>query len=486
VRPPERLRDDPQLVARGFFAPIPGTTLRFPGPPFRMSKTPLRTSGDAPELACRSSAASPPHPDPLPNGERGSLLPLPIGEKPAARPGEGEPPRHRALDGIRILDFTHVVAGPMATRILADHGAEVIKVERTTTLDVDERRGGFFGNLNRGKRSIILNLADRRGIALAKRLAAASDVVIDNFSARVMPSFGLDYPSLKELRRDIITVGMSGFGQTGPQKDFVSFGPTLQALCGHTLLLRTPGDDPAGWGFSHADVCAGLTGALAVVAALLHRARTGEGQAVDLSQLESVTSFMGPMLLELANAGASPVVPPVNRSQEASAAPHGIYRCAGDDRWVAIAIFDEEDWRRFAATVGEPWTRDARFAEPSGRIDHAGALDHAVEAWTRRLSPERVTALLQERGIAAFTVANGQDLCERDPQLRARGYWATVPTPEGSTVTLDGIPLRLSATPGRVDRPGPLHGEHTDSVLAEVLELSRAEIAELRDDDIVA
>ncbi|MBI2964055.1 MAG: CoA transferase [Deltaproteobacteria bacterium] len=467
VRGPQALLCDPQLAARGFFAPIPGTRLRFPGPPFRMSRSPLRTRAAAPALGDAGRAAE-------------AAAPAPSAALPAASPL----PAGRPLDGIRVLDFTHVFAGPLASRILADHGAEVIKVERPATLDA-ERRGGLFGNLNRGKQSVILDLGGPRGIALARRLAARSDVVIDNFSPRVMAQWGLDYDGLRRLRPDVIAVAMSGFGASGPRRDWVSFGPTLQALCGHTALMRRRGGEPVGWGFSHADVCAGLAGALAVVAALHHRRRTGEGQFVDLSELESVTALMGPMLVELANRGAEPERPE-NRSQEAPGAPHGVYRCAGDDRWVAIAVLSEPEWRAFAAVVGEPWTADPRFATADSRLADAAALDALVERWTATHAPEEVTALCQRRGVAASTVANGEDLCAHDPHLRARGYWKAVATPEGGTVVLDGVPAELSATPGRVDRPGPLHGEHTEAVLRGVLGLGAVEIAELRSAKVIA
>jgi crotonobetainyl-CoA:carnitine CoA-transferase CaiB-like acyl-CoA transferase len=470
VRPPEALIDDPQLAARGFFAPIEGTRLRFPGPPFRMSRTPLVTRSDAPALGDSGSGLR------APGSSRGI-------EKSSAGARSLEP-EARALTGIRVLDFTHVVAGPMATRILADHGADVLKIERTVTLDLGERRGGFFGNLNRGKKSLIVNMSDPRGVDIARRLAAKSDVVVDNFSARVMGSWGLDYEGLRKLRRDIIALGMSGFGKSGPLRDYVSFGPTLHALCGHTLLMRPADREPAGWGFSHADICAGLNGAIAVLAALHHRAATGEGQFIDLSQLESVTAYMGPMLLDLVNDGGAARAP-VNRSQEAPGAPHGVYRAAGDDRWVAISALGDEDWRQFADAVGEPWTRDPRFATLASRLEHVRALDEAVERWTRLRSPEEVTALCQRYRVAAFTVANGEDLCARDAHLQWRGYWARVRDPEGRTIALDGVPSRLSETPGFVDTAGPLHGEHTDLVLGEVLGLSTAEIATLRSEQIV-
>jgi crotonobetainyl-CoA:carnitine CoA-transferase CaiB-like acyl-CoA transferase len=466
VRPPQALLDDPQLAAREFFTPIAATGMRFPGPPFRMSRTPMVTRSGPPRLGEHAWPATA-------GADQPPAAPLP---RPAPR---------RALDGVLVLDFTHVVAGPLATRILADHGATVIKIERTVTLDQGDRRGGFFGNLNRGKQSVILNMSDARGVEIAKRLAGKSDVVIDNFSARVMGNWGLDYEGLRRLRADVIAVGMSGFGKTGPLRDYVSFGPTLQALGGHTALMRPPGRDPAGWGFSHADICGGLSGAIAVLAALQHRARTGEGQFVDLSQLESVTAFMGPMLLELANNGAIPR-PAGNRSQEAPGAPHGVYRCAGEDRWVAISILGDEEWARFADLVAEPWAADPSLARSTVRLEHAAALDESVERWTSSRSPEEVTALCQRYGVGAFTVANGEDFCARDAHLQARGYWARVRGSDGRTVVLDGVPARLGATPGFVEAPGPLHGEHTDRALTDVLGLEADEITALRAAKIVA
>jgi crotonobetainyl-CoA:carnitine CoA-transferase CaiB-like acyl-CoA transferase len=440
VRSPEPLVRDSQLEARGFFAPIPGTSIRFPGPPFRMSATPLRTRAAPPQLGAARFPTSP--------------------ARLAAGGAKNEAVERRAaLDGVRVLDFTQVVAGPIATRILADHGADVLKVERPTTLDQAGRRGGFFGNLNRGKRSAVLDLARPDGIAAARRLAAASDLVIDNFSARVMPNLGLDDASLRALREDVITIGMSGFGRSGPWKDYVSFGPTLHALAGHTLLMSQEGRPPAGWGFSHSDVCAGSSAAIAAIAALLHRRRTGRGQAIDLSQFESLVSLMGPAIVDVANGGAAPR-PPLARSQETPAAPHGIYRAAGDDRWVAIAVFGDDDWKRFREAIGEPWMHDPRFADHGGRAAHAADLDHRIESWTSSRPPELVTERCQSRGVAAFTVANGEDLVERDSHLRARGFWVKLRTPEGDVMTLDGVAARLSATPARVVRPGPLHGEH--------------------------
>lgn len=391
----------------------------------------------------------------------------------------------RALTGVRILDFTWVVAGPVATRILADHGAEVIKIERRDSLDLGSRRGGFTGNLFRGKESTVINMADPRGREIARRLVAVSDVVIDNFSARVMHNWGMDYDSLRQIKPDIIAVSMSGFGHTGPQKDYVSYGPTLQALSGYTLLMRHPGKEPAGWGYSYADMAGGYSGALAVLMALWYRRRTGQGQFVDLSQFETIASLVGPGLLDiLVNRITLP--PYGNRSQEAPAAPHGVYRCAGPDRWCAITVFTEEEWQRFCQVLGHPvWTQEERFATLTQRLAHHEELDRYVEEWTRQRTAEEVMMALQQAGVPAGVVVNGEDM-DRDPQLRARGYWVHVRTPEGEEVVLDGTPIKLSATPGYVATPGPLLGEHTDSVLRRLLGYSEDYIAHLKAEGVVA
>ena len=394
----------------------------------------------------------------------------------------------RALEGVRILDFTWVVAGPVAVRILADQGAEVIKIERRDTLDLGTRRGGFSGNLHRGKESTVVNMADPRGIEIAQKLAAISDVVIDNFSARVMRNWGLDYESLKKIRPDIIAVSMSGFGHSGPHKDYVSYGPTLQALSGYTLQMRHPGHEPAGWGYSYADMTGGYSGALAVLMALWHRKQTGQGQFVDLAQFEAISSLVGPGLLDILNNQTSSQ-PVGNRSQEAPAAPHGVYRCKGDDRWCAVAVFTEAEWQSLCRVLGQPaWTRETRFATLADRLQHQDALDEYIAAWTQQHTTEEVMTRLQEVGIAAGVVANGEDL-DRDPQLRARGYWAQLPAQEnGKTedVILDGPPFKLSQTPGYVAAPGPLLGEHTDSVLRRLLNYSNQKIAQLKAERVIA
>ncbi len=483
---PETLADNPQLRERDFFVPVThdelGMTLLYPGAPYVFSKTPWRIRRRPP----------------LPGEHNGEILGASERDTQTPAPRQHDEPSQAArqkclpLAGVRIVDFTWVVAGPVATRILADHGADVIKVERRDALDFGSRRGGLTGNLNRGKQSIVINMGSSEGIQLAQRLIATADVVIDNFSARVMRNWGLDYDNLRRIKPDIIALSMSGFGHSGPHRDYVSYGPTLQALSGYTLLMRHRGGGPAGWGFSYSDMAGGYSGALAVLFALWHRRRTGQGQWIDLSQFENVSTLLGPILLDVLINGAT-VTPVGNRSQEALAAPHGIYRCADQpagnpprDRWCAIAVFRDDEWERFRHALGDPaWAQDERFNTLAARLRHSEVLDAAIERWTWHHSAETVMTILQAAGVAAAVVSNAEDLCRRDPHLQARQYWVRMPTPEGDVVELDGIPCRLSETPGRVRAAGPLLGEHTDTVLHEILGLSTTEIAALRAANVI-
>jgi benzylsuccinate CoA-transferase BbsF subunit len=383
-----------------------------------------------------------------------------------------------ALEGIRVLDFTWVVAGPVATRILADQGAEVIKLERKPG-PLGSRQTGLQGDLHRNKRSIAVNMATPGGIEIARRLAQVSDIVMDNFSARVMRSWGMDYASLSAVKPDIICVSMSGLGHTGPRSNYVSYGPTLQALSGFTLMMADANGEPAGYGYSYADMSGGYTGALAALMALWHRRRTGQGQFVDLSQFEAVTSVIGPALLDISVNGRKQE-PPGYRSQELPAAPHGIYRCRprgdDDDRWIAISVRAQGEWERLVGAIGSPaWASEAKFRTLYLRMRNREELDALIERWTIDQQAEAAMERLQRAGVAAGVVANGADLCERDPHLRARNFWGTVPLPDGTTTHVTGIPMKLSATPGAICTPSPLIGEANDYVLGELLGISKAE-----------
>ena len=396
-----------------------------------------------------------------------------------------------ALEGVRILDFTWVVAGPVATRILADQGAEVIKIERgdqNATSVMGPRRIGLQGELHRNKRSAAINMNHPHGVELARRLAAISDLVMDNFSARVMRGWGMDYQSLVKIKPDIVCISMSGLGHTGPRCNYVSYGPTLQALAGFTRLMTDARGEPAGYGYSYADMAGGYSGALAALIALWHRKRTGRGQFVDLSQFEALVSLVGPGLLDISVNGRAQEAA-VWRSQEAPAAPHGVYRFRprGDDRdrWIVIAVRSQAEWERFVGAIGNPvWAADPRFRTLYLRMRNREELDSHVGRWAAGQEAEAAMALLQRAGVAAGVALNGADL-STDPQLAERGFFAPVKLPDGGSTRVTGVPMRLSATPGSIRTVAPEVGEDNDYILGELLGLGRDERAELIADGAV-
>ncbi len=384
------------------------------------------------------------------------------------------------------MDFTWIHAGPSATRILADQGAEVIKVESDQALAVvggarsNTPRGlGQRHNWNAGKRSIALNMKTPRGQDIAKRLVALSDVVAENFSGRVMPSWSMDYQSLRQVKPDLIMLSMSGFGRTGPWKDYVSYGQTLQAWSGFTALTGFPGTDPCGPASAYSDAVAGMAGAQAVLLALVHRARTGKGQLIDLSQFEALSSLLETLVLDLsANGSVQKIERGGNLLPHGGGAPHGAYRCRGEDRWVAIAVFTEEEWRAFAGAIGRPmWTAERRFASAESRLRNAKDLDRLVEDWTLQRTPEEIMESLQAVGVAAGVVQTGYDLA-RDPQMKHRGFFREVPDAQGVPRTIEGTPYKLSRTPGGAVRGAPDLGGDQTYVLRGVLGMSDDELAD--------
>ena len=266
------------------------------------------------------------------------------------------------IKGIRVLDFTRVLAGPFTTRILADFGAEVIKVRSGTVPGAaEENRGAYFNAWNRNKLGITLNMSRPEARELVLRLVSITDVVIENFTPRVMSNWGIAYEDLRRIREDIIMISMSGMGQTGPWKDFTAYGPTIQSLCGLTFLTSYDRKNPMGLGYSHADTIAGLYGALAVLAALEYRDKTGKGQSIDLSEYEAGCTLLGTVFMDL-TANQKDILPQGNWTGYISAAPYGCYPCLGDDRWCAIAVFNNDEWKAFCEIMGDPpWTREERF-----------------------------------------------------------------------------------------------------------------------------
>ncbi|MBI4216668.1 MAG: CoA transferase [Chloroflexi bacterium] len=401
-----------------------------------------------------------------------------------------------ALAGLRVLDFTWVLAGPSSTRFLADHGAQIIKVEQRGTGDrvrqavlADAKpgvnRGGYFNCINRGKLSITLNMGDPRAQGLVRRLVPLCDIVVDNFRPGIMERWGLDYENLRRLRPDIIALSLSGMGRTGPYAGYGSFGPNLQALSGITYLTGFPWRDPVGFGYSYSDYTGGWAGALAMLQALHYRRRTGQGQFVDLSQLEALLPMLGVGLMDLTVNGRQ-ATRAGNRLPGQPAAPHGAYRCRGDDQWCVIAVFTPAEWEAFCRALGNPpWAVDPKFASVTARVQHQDELDRLVEEWTGQRTPDQVMEHLQSHGVAAAAVREAPDLIDRDPQLREFGFWVEADHPELGRRLYEGMPFKLSETPGAVRRGSPLLGEHNDLVFGELLGLSPEEIAGLKKAEVI-
>ena len=390
-----------------------------------------------------------------------------------------------ALHGLRVLDFTWVLAGPYGTRILADFGAEVIKVQSQKTAQGTESNAtGYFNTWNRNKLSITLDLSRPEGRELALKLVRISDVVIENFTPRVMSNWNLSYDNLKQVRPDIIMLSMSGMGQTGPWRDFAAFGPTIQALSSITYLTSFAPDTPIGLGYSYADHVAGLLAALAVLAALEYRNRTGEGQYIDISEYEAMSTLLGPALMDC-TANHSAVIPQGNTPDYTLAAPYGCYQCQGEDRWCVIAVFSEEQWHALCHILGNPpWTKESKFSTLAQRKEHAAELDELLTLWTAKHSPEEITERLQEVGIAAGVVKDAHDVAQ-DPQLSARNFFVEASHPSLGKTIFDSTPIRLERTPARFQRAAPLLGQDNHYVYQELLGMGEQELLRYIEDGII-
>jgi len=406
-----------------------------------------------------------------------------------------------ALGHIRVCDLTGQLAGAGATRWLAAFGAEVIRVEdpvnqgrwdilRGSRPYANDQRGieagGGFQNHNVGKLGITLNLRTERGKELFAELVKASDVVAENFAAGVLERWGFGYEQLRALRDDIIYVSNCGFGQHGPYATYRTWGPIVQACSGLTFSSGLADLPPAGWGFSYMDHHGGNFMALGILMALVHRHRTGEGQWVDMSCTEAGAALLGPAMLDFTvnnrptrRAGS----PDSNRSQYPRMAPHGIYRCAGDDRWVAIACQDDGDWKALRTLIGTPAI--GALDQLADRLAEEDALDEYVQSWTQHHDARDIAARLQGIGVAAAPVQQPADRIDHDANTAEWGLWPEVDHPVIGRVRVDGVPVHLSETDWTIDRAAPLLGQDNDVVYRDVLGLDPDEIARLRADGVI-
>nr|WSY57255.1 CoA transferase [Streptomyces sp. NBC_00886] len=470
---PHELPDNPQLTARGFF-----TRVRTPegertdlGFPFAFPEGRRTRELDVPALGADQDVLRAHRPRPC-----GATYP--------------QVPARPALHGIRVLDLTWVLAGPYCTKVLADHGADVIKVESAGRPDparfapfmhlsrgphTDPNTNGYFNEVNRNKRSIALDTRTDDGVTVLRDLIAHSDVLVENFSSRVMRKLGLGYEELSRINPDLVYVSMSGMGHTGPRNGWVSYADTVSASAGLTGLTGWGPDDVVGVIYGHGDIVAGLQAALATVAALEHRAATGRGQHIDLSQLESIAAHMGTSLL-----GGPEVTPSGNTHPSWS--PQGVYRCLGADRWLAVSVRDDTEWAALCEVIGRPeLATDERTRTAEARRRSTALVDAALGEWTRTMPADSAAESLQTYGVPAGAVQDGRELVEHDPQLRACGFYVRKEHPVAGAFLHEGVPIRLTRTPGGIREAAPVLGADTDAVLREVAGFSTDRIRKLRE-----
>ena len=409
-----------------------------------------------------------------------------------------------ALAGVRVVDFTWVRAGPWATRWLGALGAEVIKVEwplnergRTTGtpppgLPITLNTATNFNDTNANKKGITVNLRTEKGLDLIKRLISVSDVVVENFSARALRSWGLGYEELCKLKPDIVYVSQAGFGHTGRHSGYLTMGPIAQAFSGLTFLSGLPGEPPAGWGWSYLDDTGGMYIAFSTLTSLYRRNVTGQGQHVDLSQMIVGATLNGSALLDATvngrpsqregyppgNRAHWPGTPMFNNYRGPTVAPHNAYRTKGGgyNDWCAITCFSEEEWHRLVAVMGSPqWASSPKFATLGGRLQHQEEMDQGIQEWAQTLEKYRLMELCQASRVPAMPVQSNEDRVEHDPQLRHREIYQELEHPELGLRKFQNAPFKLSETPAVNFKPAPLIGQHNQEIYEGLLGLSHEE-----------
>jgi crotonobetainyl-CoA:carnitine CoA-transferase CaiB-like acyl-CoA transferase len=382
-----------------------------------------------------------------------------------------------ALDGLRMVDFTRAQAGPVCTVLLADMGMEVIKVESAkrhdfmrvfppyVTDDKGLNSGGMFAVYNRGKKSITLDISQPKGLELVKRLIGVSDVVVDNFSPGVMERLGLSYSAIREVKPDIVQASISGFGATGPYRHYVAFAKPIDGFSGLAELTGYIDGPPAIPGPALGDNIEGTYAAFAILAALYHRAKTGEGQFIDLSMAESVICSLPEAVMDYS---MNKALRSRMGNRDDIMVPHNVYRCKGEDEWVAIAVSTDEEWDAFSKVIGKP---------NLSRWENEDELDGLIEEWTINHTKYEAVEILQRARVAAGPVLNSRDLLS-DPHLKARDVFAVESDyPAAPGKWLAGPSWKMSDTPGGIWRRAPSEGQDNEYVYGELLGLSKEEIA---------
>jgi benzylsuccinate CoA-transferase BbsF subunit len=395
-----------------------------------------------------------------------------------------DPASSAPLAGIRVLDFTHVLAGPFCTRLLADLGADVVRVESSkhpdypwpsTYISGDGRHASYL-NTNRNKRSITIDLKNEAGRTVASKLAAVADVVIENFSAGVMDKLKLGYENLRSLNPGLVYVSMSGYGHDGPRRDWTSMNMNLQGYSGLMMVTGAEGDRPTAISNSWNDYIGGLHACFAILQAVDNRAATGKGVCIDLSQFECSAAMIGPLLLSSAVNGAAPLR---RGNRSAVVAPQGVYRCAGTDDWCSISVETDEQWKALTKAMGqEDWGSDSRFATVVGRMRRQDEIDRQIEAWSCRFANTEVERRLKSVGVPAERMRRINDLidCENGATVFSR-----MEEPRVGSMLTTRLPFSLSSCSLPRPQTAPGLGEHTAEVLRDWLRLTEQEIDTIKD-----
>jgi len=511
--PSQLFHATPHLAERKYWESVETPSGRRPilGAPFRMSKSPRHVRGAAPQLSADNTLSVVPAKAGTHTPQR-RLFERETGQGSSETTEAGVmDPRLRGddkgrgpLTGLRVLDFTTAWAGPMTGRILAFLGAEVIKVESSTRLDgwrghdavpsakrlaggiSGERlynRSALFNSQNHNKLSLTVDIKNPKGPATIHRLAAISDVLICNFTAGTLNRMGLGYQALQRVKSDIIVLEMPGFGNTGPLAKAAANGATMEMAAGMCAMIGYPGGPPTTTGQVYPDPMGGYNGAAAVLTALMHRERTGEGQYIEMSQVEGAMQFVGEELL-YAIASGRDSEPQGNRVRWA--APHDAYAASGHDQWVAIAVGSDDEWRALCGIIGAAaLANDPRYARFEQRWVNQDSLREPIERWTRQHTKFEVADRLQAAGVRAAAVLDSEDL-HNSPYLKARGAFITLTHPEAGTHNYQTLPFRLSITPGSQHTASPVLGAHTQTILQDILKLPAHELDELNRDGVTS
>ncbi len=485
VNTASRILADEHLAARAFFQELEledGRRLRSPGAPYRLSRTPWRLARPAPKADAHRREVLDELSRPV---SKAISRPRFAGDDGSTTGSPSDSPL--PLAGLRVVEFGTGLAAPWIGRILAWAGADVIKIESHAHPDVPRlfvpprhpeqgtqpECSPWFTDWSAGKRFVALDLRKPEGAELARRIVDRSDAVIANYSTGVLAKLGVGYEALAARNPRLVMLESNGYGESGPFARYVTWGPNIEALSGLCSFSGFAQRECTISHFAYPDPLSALHGLVVLMAGLRERERGGRGQVIHMSQFETTVAAIGPLLLESAATGREP---PRLGNGEWDRAPYGCFPCRGDDRWCVIGVEDEADWRRLCRLLGDPaWAEDPRFATMASRVSNVAELEARIADWTREQDDYAVMERCQRAGIAAGVVQSTEDMYRRDPQLAARKFFETIPHFKRGEVSASGIPLGLTATPGRTTHSGSSIGHDNEAVLREVAGLTEAE-----------